>query len=211
VFDISSGGNPSAEMSALALQGANAYVGFCGPCDLLNHWSGGFHRGLATNVGGSAPPQEMTSNGWHFAKARGLPNRYITGIAIDPKHPSTVYVTLGGYTNREWVPPGSYLDPNKHIGSGHVYRSTDAGRHFTDISGSLPNAPVFTIVLDRSQLVVGTKVGAFISSNPSGTSWAPLGRGIPRVTFNHIEMKPGDPNTLVAATYGRGVYVYRFP
>ena len=67
VFDMSSGGNSSAEMSALALQGANAYVGFCGACDLLNHWSGGFHRGLATNVGGSAPPQEMTSDGWHFA------------------------------------------------------------------------------------------------------------------------------------------------
>jgi hypothetical protein len=26
-----------------------------------------------------------------------------------------------------------------------------------------------------------------------------------------MELKPGDPNTLVAASFGRGGYVYRFP
>jgi hypothetical protein len=211
VFDLSSGGNGSAEVSGLALQGDAAYVGFCGPCDLLNHWSKGFHTGFATNVGGSAPPKPMTSDGWHFASAHGLPNRYITDVAIDPNDVNTVYVTLGGYTNREWVPPGSYLDPNKNIGAGHVYMSTDHGEHFTDISGSLPDAPAFTIVLDRSQLVVGTKVGAFISSDASGSAWAPLGKGLPNVPINNLEVKPGDPLTLVAATYGRGVYLYRFP
>ena len=211
VFDLSSGSDSSAQMSALALYGNNAYVGFCGPCDLLNHWDTGFVSGLATNVGGTMPPSPMTSNGWHFAAAHGLPNRYITDIAIDPNDPNTVFVTLGGYTNREWVPPHSYLDTNKNIGAGHVYMSTDHGENFTDISGSLPNAPVFTIAVDGTQLVLGTKVGAFISSDLTGTAWSRLGHGLPNVPINNIEVKPGDQNTLVAATYGRGVYVYTFP
>src|SRR5438094_5128625 len=96
VFDMSSGGNGNAEVSGLALQGNNAYVGFCGPCDLLNHWSAGFQTGLVTNVGGTLPPNPMTSDGWHFASMHGLPNRFITDIAIDPSNPNTVYVALGG-------------------------------------------------------------------------------------------------------------------
>src|SRR5439155_23156375 len=70
-------------MSNLGLYGDAAYVGFCDACDVLNHWDTGFHSKLATNVGGSKPPKRMTSDGWHFAKAAGLPNRFITGVAID--------------------------------------------------------------------------------------------------------------------------------
>jgi hypothetical protein len=38
-----------------------------------------------------------------------------------------------------------------------------------------------------------------------------LGHGLPSVPITHLALKPGDPNTLVSATYGRGVYLYRFP
>ena len=162
-------------------------------------------------MGSDQPPKRMTSDGWHFAKAEGLPNRYITGVAIDPNDSGTVYVTLGGYANRQWVPPGSYLDPNRNIGAGNVYRSTDAGEHFTDISGNLPAAPAFTIAIHGGQLVVGTQVGAFVSNDPSGGTWAVLGTGMPIVPINHLEIAPQDPNLLVAATFGRGVYLYRFP
>ena len=195
----------------LDLQGDAAYVGFCGPCDLLNHWSPGFRNGLATNVGGSTPPKRMTSDGWHFAKAAGLPNRYITGIAIDPSDPKIVYVTLGGYNNRQWVPPGSYLDRNKRIGKGHVFRSTDAGAHFTNISANLPNAPAFTIQIHGKQLVAGTQIGAFLSRNTNGGRWAPLARGMPNVPVNRISLDPANSDVLVAATFGRGVYLYHFP
>ena len=70
---------------------------------------------------------------------------------------------------------------------------------------------MFTIAVDGTQLVLGTKVGAFISSDLTGTAWSRLGHGLPNVPINNIEVKPGDQNTLVAATYGRGVYVYTFP
>jgi hypothetical protein len=37
-----------------------------------------------------------------------------------------------------------------------------------------------------------------------------LGEGLPPVATYSMTLKPGDPNTLVAATYGRGVYRYTF-
>ena len=167
--------------------------------------------GIATNVGGTNPPKRMTSDGWHFAKAQGLPNRYITDVAIDPTDPKTVYVTLGGYTNRQWVPPGSYLDPNKNVGVGHVYKSTDAGAHFTNVSGNLPDAPAFTIEIHGNQLVVGTQVGVFLSGDANGTTWAALAKNLPNAPINQLSTDPGDSNVIVAAVYGRGVYTYRFP
>ena len=209
VFDL--GTNTAAQgqnnvMSSLDLVGDSAYVGFCGVCDILNRTQFGFHNGLATNVGGSAPGKRGTSAGWHFATAAGLPNRYIAAIAIDPADPKTVYVTLGGYANRQWVPPGSYLDTNPNIGTGHVFKSTDAGEHFVDITGALPDASATAIKLRHGQLIVGTDVGAFISSDTSGSLWAPLGTGLPNVPISQFQLMSSDDKQLFVATYGRGIY-----
>lgn len=62
----------------------------------------------------------------------------------------------------------------------------------------------------NDQLVVGTDIGTFISADASGAHWAVLGSGLPTVPVSHLQIKPGAPNTLVAATYGRGVYTYSF-
>jgi hypothetical protein len=198
-------------MSSLDLYGDSAYVGFCGVCDLLNRTQYQFFNGLATNVGGSKPAKRGTSDGWHFASIKGLPNRYITAIAIDPATPTTVYVTLGGYANRQWVPPGSYLDTNTNIGTGHVFKSTDAGETFTDITGNLPDAHATAIKLRKGQLLVGTDVGAFISSDTSGSLWAPLGINLPNVPIQQFQTKSNDDTQLFVATYGRGIYETTLP
>jgi hypothetical protein len=200
-------------MSTVELQGAAAYVGFCGACNVWNNYdTGGFHNGLATNVGGSKPAKAMSSQGWHKAKKIGLPNRFITAIAIDPSDTKTVYLTLGGYDNREWIPPGSYLDPNPNVGSGHVFVSHDAGDHFTDISGNLPNTEASEVMLRGDQLLVGTDIGAFISSDLNGTDWAALGgNDLPSVPVSSLHPVPGASNLVIAGTFGRGVYCYQFP
>lgn len=202
--------DPVNQMTALDLVGPNAYVGFCGTCDVLNAGSP-FQNGIATNVGGSKRPARYSTNGWHFARARGLPNRYITSIAIDPKDPKTVYVTLGGYF-RPWTPPGT-LDARRATG-GHVYVSRDAGNSFTDVSGNLPNTPVNWVTLRGSQVIVATDIGVFISKEgkpcDAGCSYQVLGKGLPMAPVYTVRLTPGDPNTLVAATYGRGAWLYRF-
>ncbi|HEX2059094.1 MAG TPA: hypothetical protein VHI71_12090 [Actinomycetota bacterium] len=201
VFDLGTEKNGvSRQMSAVALRGTNAYVGFCGVCDIISS-ADPFRNGIATNVGGK----------WHIAPARGLANRYITDLAIDPKNPKTVYVTLGGYANRQWRPPGSYGDSNKRLGRGNVYRSTNGGRTFHSISRGLPKAPAFTIIVHGKQLMIGTQIGAFLSKDKRGSAWAPAHRGLVRVPVNELQQAPQDKKLIVAATFGRGVYLYRFP
>lgn len=193
-------GGSARQVSALDVHGKSAYAGFCGVCDITNT-DQPFLNGIATNVGGA----------WRITKSRGLPNRYITDLEIDPKNARTVFVTLGGYANRQWRPPGSYGDANKRLGRGNVYRSTNAGASFTSVSRGLPKAPAYTVVLRGKQLIVGTQIGAFLSADKKGSAWARLRRGIPAVPINELQVAPQDNKMIVAATFGRGVYIYRFP
>lgn len=196
-------------MTTLDLQGDNAYVAFCGICDLLNRTQFQFYNGLATNVGGDKPPKRLTGDGWHFAAIKGLPNRYINAIEIDPANPKIVYVALGGYANRQWVPPGSYLDTNTNIGVGHVFKSVDAGENFIDISGDLPDANATALLLRKGQLIVGMDIGLFISDKvEAGAVWAPMMNGMPNVPIGQLQIRPGSANDseLFVATYGRSIY-----
>ena len=204
-----SAADPGNSMSALDLVSDAAYVGFCGVCDTLNT-AAPFKNGLATNVGADVDPERMTSQGWHIAAAKGLPNRYITSVRIDPRDVETVYATVGGYTRR-WVPPGTLGDENANIGDGHLYVSHDAGETFTDISANLPDAPATWVELRDDQVLVGTDLGAFASA-PSGVTaegFAPLA-DIPAVPVSSIEVSPQDPDLLTVATFGRGVWTYEF-
>lgn len=201
-------------MSTLDLQGDAAYVGYCGLCNVYTtrtNVNQQFKRGIATNVGGSKPPKKGTGDGWHHAAAAGLPNRYITSLEIDPADPRTVYAALGGYDNRQWAPPGQYLDPNANLGSGRVFKSTDAAESFVDISGNLPDVPVFWLTQRGNQLLAGTQIGVFISSDLDGTTWAPLGKGLPNVPVMQLAQHPGDFGLVLAATFGRGIQQYCFP
>jgi hypothetical protein len=178
--------------STVQTRGNASYVGYCSNCDFYPSGFQLFTSGIATNVGGSQPPMQMTSQGWHKAAAKGLPERFVTSIAIDPKDKKTVYVALGGYANREWAPAGSYLDKHKKLGHGHVFVSHDAGKHFRDITFNLPNTEASFVGIHGKHLVVGTDVGAFISKNRKGTRWSVLGgRSMPAVPVTAIRTFPG--------------------
>jgi hypothetical protein len=191
--------DPANGMSAIDVRGDTVYVGYCGVCDVLNARAP-FRSGIATNAGGD----------WHIAAAAGLPERFVTSVAIDSTDATgkTIYVTLGGYSRR-WVPPGTLQD-TADPGVGHLFKSTDGGESFVDISGNLPDAPA-TWVTQRgaSQLIVGTDIGVFANALEGGTTFAPL-RGAPVVPISTMNLKPDDPNVLFAATYGRGLWTYTF-
>jgi hypothetical protein len=210
---VATGVDPANSMTAIDLSGVNAYVGFCGTCMVLDQMAP-FHSGIATNVGGAKPGARQKSDGWHIAKAIGLPNRYITGLAIDPKNPKTIYASAGGYSQR-WTPPGE-LDRGKNakIGRGHIFVSHDAGEHFTDISGNLPNTPVNWIILRGEQVIAATDLGVFISKEGESCAkrcrFQVLGQGLPASPIYTVRLQHGDPNHLIAAAFGRGVWSYRF-
>jgi hypothetical protein len=196
VYDTGAGHS----VTALATNRDVTYAAFCGPC---NPDKGApFARGLATNYGGS----------WHRVSLDAFPNRYITSLAVDPANAAHVYASVGSYSRR-WIPDA---------GVGHVFESTDGGASWTDISGSLPDAPVYKVVIVGSQLAVGTEVGVFgidrrespspvaaVSSAASTDRWFRLGRRLPKVTVWDLSVTTS--GELVAGTHGRGTWRVRLP
>jgi hypothetical protein len=242
VFDTGSGNS----LSAIGVRGTAVYAGYCGYCYIPSTVKPAFGRGLATNVGGTKPPKSMSGDGWHVAHAKGLPQRYISSIVVDPKDPRTVYVSMGNYDpGIDYRPPGAFGDDVSALGTPGVYKSTDAGEHFTNISANLPNATANWLDIRGSQLLVATNVGVFMSRDLSGQHWTLLGApgsraarpqpnphahfglasqvgvrsaagavadgSLPVVPVVSVQVDPGNPNRLLVATYGRGLWVYDFP
>ena len=200
--------------TAIEIHGTAVYVGGCGDCGASGNDTG-FANLVATNVKDGEERAIESTAGWHIAEKRGLPSRYINGFAIDPTNPKIVYAAIGGYLSN-LRPAGHYMDRNTDAAQGgNVYKSVNAGDDWTNISGDLPQAHANSIVLKGSQLIVGTDIGAFISSDTSGSSWAPLGDNLPNVPVNMVRLKPkaeaSEKDLLVAATFGRGVWAYEFP
>jgi hypothetical protein len=122
-----------------------------------------------------------------------LPLRWVTRVTADPIDPATVYVTLSGFT--------------QDLAGAHVFRSTDRGSHWQDISGNLPDAPVNDVVVDPGDpqtLYLGTDTGVWLTRN-LGASWAPLGQGMPLQAVFDLMLHAGS-RTLVAATHGRSMW-----
>ncbi|MEA2445524.1 MAG: hypothetical protein QOJ12_2816, partial [Thermoleophilales bacterium] len=144
-----------------------AYAAYCGFCDTITQGTP-FGNGLATNVT-AAGGGDDTAN-WHIAAAKGLPSRYITSVRMDPSDPRTVYATLAGY-GRRWALPGAVGEDTSKVGTGHVFKSTDGGETFTDVSGDLPDLPANWSVVHDGHLVVGTDVGVFESCDNGGGAY----------------------------------------
>ncbi|MDP2365503.1 MAG: hypothetical protein Q8M94_17260, partial [Ignavibacteria bacterium] len=123
----------------------------------------------------------------------GLPQRWVTRVVVDPSDENIVYATFSGLKWRDPQP--------------HVYRSTNKGNTWSDISSNLPDAPVNAFAVDNNysnRLYLGSDVGMYVSFD-TGQSWHVLGEGLPIVTIGDIKIHPTD-NFLVAGTYGRSMY-----
>jgi uncharacterized repeat protein (TIGR01451 family) len=95
---------------------------------------------------------------------------------------------------------------------GHVFRTTDSGVTWKDISGNLPNIPVNAIVVDpvlANTYYVATDIGVFRTRNAGGL-WCVLGAGLPRVTVLGLTLH-NPSRTLRAATHGRSMWDIHVP
>lgn len=138
---------------------------------------------------------QVTENGgtdWEN-RNQGLPNRWITAIAVHPTDKDTVYVSLSGFRDLDYQP--------------HLLRSRDAGKTWQDVSNNLPEVPVNDVIVDPSnpnRLFLASDFGVFFSRN-EGLSWELLGRDMPQVLVLDIDLHI-ESKTLVAASFGRGMY-----
>ncbi|MEU0853850.1 glycosyl hydrolase [Streptomyces griseofuscus] len=175
--------------TAVAASGGKVYAAWCGPCN-----NQGFARGISVG--------NADGTGWHdidLPVDGTVPNRYLSGFAIDPHDADHVYLTVNGFS-RQWTEgPG--------VGVGHVFESTDGGTTWKDISGNLPDVPAdAALVTANGGLAVGTDLGVVYRA-PGTTTWKRVG-DLPAVAVLQLKTGP-DGGTLYAATHGRGIYTIK--
>jgi photosystem II stability/assembly factor-like uncharacterized protein len=123
-----------------------------------------------------------------------LPDRYVTGIAIDPTDDLTAYVTYSGFRNTDYTP--------------HVYKTSIAGQSWEDISGNLPDIPVNDILIQEEpfRIYVATDMGVWYTQD-DGANWEILGDNLPPTIMSHL--KYHEPtNSLYVGTFGRSIYSF---
>jgi len=173
--------------TVIASQNDVIWSAWCGPCNNV-----GFTRGISTNLGG-----------WHqLALPADVPNRYVEALALDRSDASgrTVYVGFSGFSRKWTEGPGA--------GYGHLWKTTDAGATWTDISGNLPDVPVNDLVVSGTTITAATDLGVLVSSD-AGATWSRLGTNFPVTTV--MDLSVGPDGLLYAATHGRGIWSIKAP
>lgn len=140
----------------------------------------------STNATASSPTwQRIDTNGINA-------NRQCLGLTIDPDDNDIIFASFGGYQ------------------ADNLWKTTDGGQSWTNISGDLPEAPIRDIALhpQRSSWVyLATDVGVFASED-GGASWSPTNEGPANVSCRDFFWMG---SKLVCVTHGRGMFEIDLP
>jgi photosystem II stability/assembly factor-like uncharacterized protein len=124
----------------------------------------------------------------------GLPYRkWASRVVASAFDLGTVYLTQNGKRDDDFA--------------AYVWKSTDYGKTWQDISKGIPLGPVNVIREDPSNkniLYVGTDIGVYISKD-AGATWDVLGGNLPSTFVHDLIIHPRD-NIIVIATHGRGMW-----
>ncbi|HYV38365.1 MAG TPA: hypothetical protein VE988_21965 [Gemmataceae bacterium] len=108
----------------------------------------------------------------------------------------TCYVSLTRYRNDDRKP--------------YVFKTTDYGKNWTNISSNLPVDGSVHVVIESSRnrnlLFCGTEFGLFASLN-GGQSWHQMKGGMSTVAVHDLVIHPRDRD-LVVGTHGRSIYIF---
>jgi photosystem II stability/assembly factor-like uncharacterized protein len=93
----------------------------------------------------------------------------------------------------------------------YVFKTTDGGRRWANISGNLPEKAYVLVVREDPRnpnlIYAGTELGLFASYN-GGASWVSLGlKNLPAVSVHDIIIHPRE-NDLILGTHGRSLWVF---
>ena len=137
-----------------------------------------------------------TKNGgesWQDIRSGALPERWVSRIVASKNDFGTVYVCQTGRRDDD--------------AAVYLWRSTDFGDSWEDISANIPAGPVNVIREDPkndSILYVGTDVGVYVSKDKGG-NWDILG-DLPCTYVHDLAIHPRE-NLVIIATHGRGMFV----
>ncbi|MFD8304236.1 glycosyl hydrolase [Streptomyces sp. NPDC059690] len=172
--------------TAVASSGGRVYAAWCGPCN-----NQGFTRGIAVGNADGA--------GWHQLSLPvdgTVPNRYLSGLAIDPKNSDHVLLAVNGFSRKWTEGPGA--------GVGHLFETRDGGVTWKDVSGNLPDVPANSVALLRGgTIALGTDLGVLVRT-PGSKTWRVAGDNLPTTAV--MQLRTGPDGRLYAATHGRGIW-----
>ncbi|MDX8340559.1 hypothetical protein SLH46_15270 [Draconibacterium sp. IB214405] len=130
---------------------------------------------------------------WEEIRNGAVPQRWVSRIVASKYELGTVYMTQTGRRDDDF--------------QVYVWKSTDFGETWKDISGNIPVGPVNVIREDPFNpdiLYLGTDASVYISKD-KGSSWDVLG-DLPFAYVHDLQVHPRD-NMLIIATHGRGIFV----
>ncbi|MCB9466381.1 MAG: T9SS type A sorting domain-containing protein [Candidatus Eisenbacteria bacterium] len=152
---------------------------------------------LDSNVDGE---RLMVWNGTGFdERSAGIPSGLrIRKVPTHPRKADWAYALINGLGS-----PGE-----------KIYRTTDRGLNWTNITGDLPDLPISDLIAhptDDDRLFLGTEMGAFRSTD-GGSTWERWQFGLPEAAaiteLTFVDRLDDDGEFfIVAGTYGRGVWV----
>jgi hypothetical protein len=142
---------------------------------------------------------QMTRNGGRSWTLVGdnIPNNpeyWVSRVAPSHHDPATAYVSFTGMRRDDF---GAYL-----------YKTTDFGESWTDISANLPEEPINVIQAHHQNpnlLFVGTDFAVYVSVDGGG-SWTMMKNNMPTNPAYDLKIHPRE-NDLIVATHGRGLYI----
>lgn len=167
---------------------------------------------------------------WSKISTLGIGN--LTHLAVAPSNPqvisagngSNIRLTTNGGTSWSTITPPAtsvsmiafdpadanimYLTAQNYSAGQKVYKSTNAGASWTNISSNLPNIPANCISAVRGftdALYVGMDVGIYRYDTGTG-NWVLFNQNLPNVEITELEVDYPE-NKLYAATYGRSLWV----
>jgi photosystem II stability/assembly factor-like uncharacterized protein len=117
--------------------------------------------------------------------------------AVEPSHfdAATAYAAFDGHHSGDYAP--------------HVFKTTDYGRTWSDVSSTLPRHGHVNVVredrFNRNLVFIGTEFGFFISLDGAKT-FTPLMNNLPATKSDDVLVHPRDQDAVLA-THGRGFYV----
>jgi hypothetical protein len=130
---------------------------------------------------------------WKEIGTPPVPDRWVSRLVASEHDLSTVYMTQTGRRDDDF--------------QVYVWKSTDLGKTWTDISGNIPLGPVNVIredPKDQDRLFVGTDAGVYVTED-GGETWNVLG-DLPFAYVHDLAFHPRD-RMIVIGTHGRGVWV----
>lgn len=132
-----------------------------------------------------------TNNGNTWTTITGLPDSlFCTGLEFDENNSSIVYACFAGFS-----------------AGNKVFKSTDGGASWTNISYNLPNIPVNCIKYiptTGGKMIIATDIGVY-TLQPNATQWQNESTGLPNVITSDIDIDPST-NTIYLSTFGRGIW-----